>query len=151
MIYFIQARDGGPIKIGTTIRLATRLKELAKDSGVELRVLAVVEGNRDVEQSFHARFSHLRAVGEWFEPGDDLIGFIVAEGREWDGSDEALAPRPERLHMDVIESARIVSAYRGESMVDMLSDILRPVLAKMEQEEVVKRTRSTMPKKPKGT
>jgi len=51
-----------------------------------------------------------------------------------------------KLHVDVIESARIVAAYRGEAMTDMLSDILRPILAKMEREEVAKRTGE----KPKG-
>jgi hypothetical protein len=48
-----------------------------------------------------------------------------------------------KVHYDVVESARIVSAYRGESMTDMLSDLLRPVLAKMEQEETSKRLRAT--------
>jgi hypothetical protein len=45
-----------------------------------------------------------------------------------------------KMPMDVIESARIVSAYRGETMTDLLAEILRPVLAKMEQEEIAKRT-----------
>jgi hypothetical protein len=47
-----------------------------------------------------------------------------------------------KLPMDVIEAARIVSAYRGGSMTDLLGEILRPALAKMEQEEIVKRTKS---------
>jgi hypothetical protein len=51
-----------------------------------------------------------------------------------------------KLHVDVIESARIVAAYRNETMTDMLGEILRPVLAKMEREEVAKRSGD----KPKG-
>jgi hypothetical protein len=47
-----------------------------------------------------------------------------------------------KMPMDVIEAARIVSAYRGMSMTDLMGDILRPALAKMEQEEIVKRTKS---------
>jgi hypothetical protein len=47
-----------------------------------------------------------------------------------------------KLHLDVIESARIVSAYRNESMTDMLSELLRPMLAKMEQEEIARRAKS---------
>jgi hypothetical protein len=46
-----------------------------------------------------------------------------------------------KLHVDVIESARIVAAYRGETITDMLSDLLRPILIKMEQEEVAKRSK----------
>jgi hypothetical protein len=44
-----------------------------------------------------------------------------------------------KLELDVIESARIVTAYRGETMTELLSRILRPVLAKMEQDESAKR------------
>jgi hypothetical protein len=45
-----------------------------------------------------------------------------------------------KLHMDVIESARIVTAYKNETMTDLLSDLLRPALARLEREEVAKRT-----------
>lgn len=47
-----------------------------------------------------------------------------------------------KLHMDVVETARIVSAYRGENMADMLSDLLRPVLVKLEAQEVAKRAKA---------
>jgi hypothetical protein len=50
-----------------------------------------------------------------------------------------------KMPFDVIESARIVSAFRGESMTDLISDILRPALAKMEREEIKKRS-DVMPK-----
>lgn len=48
---------------------------------------------------------------------------------------------PVRLAIDVIESARIIAAFRNEPMAEMLSDILRPILAKMEKEEVAKRSK----------
>jgi hypothetical protein len=54
---------------------------------------------------------------------------------------QPLTTLPVRLHADVVETARIVSAYTGESMTDMLSDILRPVLRRRETEEVAKRNR----------
>jgi hypothetical protein len=44
-----------------------------------------------------------------------------------------------KLHTDVINSARIVAALRGELMQDMISDILRPIITKMEQEEIARR------------
>lgn len=86
MIYFIQPKAGGPIKIGTTVRLGQRLKQLAAESGAELQVLAVVDGGFREEKSLHQRFAHLRQVGEWFEPGDDLLGFIVNDGKPWDST-----------------------------------------------------------------
>ena len=48
-----------------------------------------------------------------------------------------------KLHMDVIETARIVAAYRNEAITDLLSDILRPILLGLEQEETAKRARVT--------
>lgn len=46
-----------------------------------------------------------------------------------------------KLPADVMESARIVAAYTGESMADMLGDMLRPILAKREREEAAKRAK----------
>ena len=46
-----------------------------------------------------------------------------------------------KLTLDVVESARIVAAYRGETIADMLSDLLRPTLAKMEREEAARRAK----------
>lgn len=47
-----------------------------------------------------------------------------------------------KLEMDVVEAARIVTAYRDESMTELLSAILRPVLSKMEAEEIAKRMKA---------
>ena len=53
-----------------------------------------------------------------------------------------------KLPADVMESARIVAAYTGEPMAEMLGSILRPILAKREREESAKRERSV--RKTKG-
>jgi len=55
-----------------------------------------------------------------------------------------------KLPMDVIESARIVSAFRGESMTDLLAELLRPALAKMEADEIAKRSQSMAGKRKGG-
>ena len=65
-------------------------------------------------------------------------------------TEERPKPLSVKLHMDVIESARIVAACKNVSMTDMLSDILRPILSGMEREELAKRARSTKPSKPEG-
>jgi hypothetical protein len=46
-----------------------------------------------------------------------------------------------KLPGDVMESARIVAAYTGEPMADMLGDMLRPILVKREREEAAKRAK----------
>lgn len=113
-VYFIQAvGGGGPIKIGTTIRLSERLKQLIKDAGQPLQVLAVVDGGPAEEKQLHERFSHLRVVDEWFEAGDDLIGFIVAEASPWDGSDEPeSSTKPVRLVLPAAEHERLERCAR---------------------------------------
>lgn len=48
---------------------------------------------------------------------------------------------PVRLPADIMKSARIVAAHRGEAVAYMLGDILRPVLAAMEDELGARRAR----------
>lgn len=141
MIYFVCDETTGRIKIGTTIQLSVRLKQLAIEHG-ELRLLAVVAEGRDAEQALHHRFAHLRVINEWFEPGDDLIGFIVAEGNPWDGSDESSATLSVKLRMGAVESARIVAALRGVTITDLISDMIEEDLKRMEREEIEKRARA---------
>ncbi len=43
-----------------------------------------------------------------------------------------------KLPLDVIESVRIVTTFRNETAAELLGTILRPILAKMEREEVTK-------------
>jgi hypothetical protein len=47
-----------------------------------------------------------------------------------------------KLDLDVIESARIVATLRNVTMTQLLSGILRPELAKLEREELAKRTKA---------
>lgn len=47
---------------------------------------------------------------------------------------------PVKLHDDVVASARIISALDGVTMTDLLSDILRPILGKMEREGLARRS-----------
>ncbi len=128
MIYFIQPVDGGRIKIGTTIRVADRLIQLCKESGQTLRVLAVLEGSFDEEADLHRRFAHLRAVNEWFEPGDDLLGFIVEAGQEWDASEAISASI--RLPGELARDARTVANREGKTLPQWVIAVLTPIVAR---------------------
>lgn len=55
-----------------------------------------------------------------------------------------------KIEMDVVESARIVAAFRGISMTELVGSILRPALAKLEQEEMAKRTKAIRRTKENG-
>lgn len=46
-----------------------------------------------------------------------------------------------KLPSDVMGSARIVAAYTGEPIAELLGNILRPILAKREREEAARRAK----------
>lgn len=61
-------------------------------------------------------------------------------------ADEKAKTLSVKLHMDVIESARIVAAVRGVSMTDLLSDMIRPAIFDMERAALAERSAATSPK-----
>jgi hypothetical protein len=93
-VYFIQAGEGGPIKIGYSANPRDRMASLQTASSVRLKLLGVVPGAGANEQALHERFGDLRTNGEWFLPSARLLGFI--EGVLW-GAGESAAPRSEEV------------------------------------------------------
>lgn len=77
-VYFVQAGDGGPIKIGyTTHKWRSRLSALQTGSPVRLGCrLVIAPATREDEQELHRHFAAYRLEGEWFEPGPMLAGFL---------------------------------------------------------------------------
>jgi hypothetical protein len=78
-VYFI-GEDTGPIKIGFTRKLRTRLFELRVASHLDLRVLASIPGSLADEKAMHKRFAHAHLRGEWFNRTDDLMAEIRSLG-----------------------------------------------------------------------
>lgn len=78
VVYFIQSIEGnGLIKIGFSNNPLRRLKEIQRHSPIELRIVAMVNGNRELEAELHNRFSKYRKYGEWFEPSQEILQFII--------------------------------------------------------------------------
>jgi hypothetical protein len=131
VIYFLRAEQdsgdikAGWIKIGTTIRLSERLKQIAAEIGHSPTVLAVLDGAYAEERALHDRFSDIRQWCEWFHAGPDLLLLIATETKPWDGTDEVPLQKttPVRLTEDAIKWARIASGYTGESVSEYLSRI----------------------------
>jgi hypothetical protein len=76
MIYVIQRGDNGPIKIGLSENPERRLKQLQTGNGEPLRLIAVIEGNRRLEQEIHSTLHNHQGIGEWFMPDDRELAYI---------------------------------------------------------------------------
>lgn len=76
-VYFVQAGEGGPIKIGFSVRVDLRLSKIRADNHEPVSLLGVMDGDQEAEVALHARFQRRR--GEWFEfePTADLLDFIA--------------------------------------------------------------------------
>jgi len=75
-VYFVQAGEDGPIKIGWTQDIDRRIPELQTANARKLRLLGMVPGTLDTEAAFHARFSHLRLEAEWFRSSAEIFDFL---------------------------------------------------------------------------
>ena len=47
--------------------------------GGELVLWGVVAGGKDEERDLHERFREMNLRGEWFEPGRELLEFVLDE------------------------------------------------------------------------
>lgn len=76
MIYFIQAGEDGPVKIGfakTVVGVHRRLAGFQTSHHETLRLLGYLEGSREDEATLHRVFADARVRGEWFSPVPDLL------------------------------------------------------------------------------
>lgn len=73
MVYFIQA-DSGPVKVGYTTRINSRLGALQIGSWDELSVIGLLQaGQVHHERRLHWKFRDAHIRGEWFAPVATLI------------------------------------------------------------------------------
>lgn len=75
-VYFAQAGEDGPIKIGTSEQVDRRLKSLQLSCPQKLRLLGTVFGGHKLERELHRMFEAHRIQGEWFRAGPDLLEYI---------------------------------------------------------------------------
>lgn len=124
-VYFAQAGEHGPIKIGWTRGDPNdRIASLQTGNPYRITLLIAVPGSGDDERDIHIRFDRIRMVGEWFQPTAELVAFIDAI--RWtrkagqsasEGRDEAPAPDDDAipappLPCAVCEGKRSMAARR---------------------------------------
>lgn len=82
-LYFLQGDDGGPIKIGRSLKHPLTRAEQCQTGYPfgRLRVVAVFRGAAIGERTLHSQFAHLRLRGEWFALGADLVDHVAKLNR----------------------------------------------------------------------
>jgi len=75
-IYFAQVDGRGPIKIGFSIKVNSRLASLRIGTAKDLRLLRTMDGTPRHERELHARFHKYRIRGEWFRFTGELRDFV---------------------------------------------------------------------------
>lgn len=149
MIYFVQPIDGGPVKIGHSVDVAVRIRQLENHFGRPLVLLGSREGDRNEEQAIHARFAHLRLSGpyrywqqpEQFQPAPELMGFIgrTDSSAEDPETVELMLPTsydPSRQDVSVkfdktlAGMARMIALSKGVSLAEYISEAARANIEK---------------------
>lgn len=76
MVYFIQAGENGPIKIGKSVDPQKRLAQLQTSSERPLRILLTLVGDESRECAYHKLWAEHRIRGEWFDPAPEIVEYV---------------------------------------------------------------------------
>ncbi len=74
-IYFLQAQEAPPVKIGTSSNIPQRVAALQPSWATPLIVRTVIRGGRKEERGLHYLFREHRLHGEWFANADEILTF----------------------------------------------------------------------------
>ena len=96
-VYFLQAGDGGPIKIGFTKGTPeARIKSLQTASPLKLILIGVANGSNIEEKLLHHHLRSHRVAGEWFHPTSQVTeAMILAMNGEFPKKLEIVPPPKE--------------------------------------------------------
>lgn len=101
-VYFIEAGDGGPIKIGLSLDVAARLVTLQASNPLPLRLLATMPGDHGIERELHRRFKGERLNGEWFRGDGEVrrfaLSIVTGEAVEQPARKPPPVARPRKAH-----------------------------------------------------
>ena len=84
-IYFIQAEQGGLVKIGYSSDPVTRLYHLQLFCPVPLKILATIKDTPQSKEGWlHYELRGSRQYGEWFKPSIEVLVFIQQNAVEFE-------------------------------------------------------------------
>lgn len=92
---------GDRVKIGVADNIRARLQHIRAMCPYEVRLLAVMRGDAELEATLHERFAASRLHCEWFAVTEDLVSLVVAAR----SVDPNLEDRPARRAYERIAAA----------------------------------------------
>jgi hypothetical protein len=72
-VYFVQCENDGPIKIGYTADVKSRLRQLQTSNHEKLILLCWYPSDAQHEKEWHSAFHKIKIRGEWFHPYPKLL------------------------------------------------------------------------------
>lgn len=129
-VYFIQAGQGGNIKIGISRNVMSRFSKMNTDAGEPIRTLLIIPGDESNERALHKELCAHRSHGEWFKPHGDVLAIIDRE-RAQAGNVEYLIPKPKKVGRNKIHNWRLARGLTGEAAAKLFG-IHRTMLCHME-------------------
>lgn len=74
-VYIAQCGPKGPVKIGYSFRVESRIKALEANSAFPIYLRRTIDGPPAFEKNFHHKFRHCRIGGEWFYFCDAMLTY----------------------------------------------------------------------------
>jgi len=75
-IYFIQAGEKGPIKVGYAVSPEGRLHTLQIGNHEKLYLLLTLPSDKEMEKKIHSDLKKFKIKGEWFKVTSDVLKYI---------------------------------------------------------------------------
>lgn len=79
VVYVVEARGSGLVKIGFATNISHRLQQLRTSSAASLDLLCQIPGGRALEKELHQRFAAHRSHGEWFRFAPEIQAFVAEQ------------------------------------------------------------------------
>lgn len=130
VVYFIQAGEGGPVKIGWSQKLSSRIATLQTGSPVKLSLLRTVVSEPWAENWYHQEFDEQRLIGEWFTFDDRMLSLDApAEKPTLPGRRRSiLKPRSIKISDTVWEGWQAMASTAGVTALIVRSVAQYPIV-----------------------
>lgn len=139
MIYFVENPDNGFIKIGYSVNVPRRLKELRQADHPGLVFMGAMDGRLIDERELHNRFANLREKGEWFRRNPILLEMIEKDatltlGETTPAKAEAIVSFSLRISSDLLaQISDLAVAELRSTNREMVQALRQHVLARKQK------------------